>query len=155
MSKNQNSGNTAQELLTAVRVLARSSILFQNAIAAKMDLNVTEAACISFLIEMGPSAAGDLARVTRLTTGAITNLIDRLEKAGYVTREKDPHDRRKVLVVFLPEKHKKVLKYYESISDDISSMFSAYSKKEIKFLLTHTSEINSIYQKKAQEILSK
>jgi DNA-binding MarR family transcriptional regulator len=147
MTKNQNSNNQVHDLMTAVRILTRSSFLFQNAIAVKMDLNVTDAECVDFLIEMGPSTAGDLAKVTGLTTGAITNVIDRLEKAGYVKREKDPEDRRKVMVVFLPERHKKIVKYYESIASDVFRLFSGYSKKEMKLLISNTNALNSIYEK--------
>jgi hypothetical protein len=46
----------------------------------------------------GPATAGWLAEMTGLTTGAVTGMIDRLERAGYVRREPDPHDRRRVIV---------------------------------------------------------
>jgi DNA-binding MarR family transcriptional regulator len=46
--------------------------------------------------------AGTIGEHTGLTTGAVTGLMDRLEKAGYVRRERDPHDRRKVVVQLLP-----------------------------------------------------
>jgi DNA-binding MarR family transcriptional regulator len=154
MSKNQetNPGTQVDDLISAVRVLTRSSLLFQNAIAEKMKLNVSDAECIDFLIEMGPSTAGDLAKITRLTTGAITNVIDRLEKAGYVKREKDPKDRRKVMVVFVPEKHKKAKKYQESLAADLHNLFSRYSKKELKFLLNHTIAINNIYKQHMADV---
>jgi DNA-binding MarR family transcriptional regulator len=154
MSKNQetNPGTQVNDLMTAVRVLTRSSLLFQNAIAEKMKLNVSDAECIDFLMEMGPSTAGDLAKITRLTTGAITNVIDRLEKAGYVKREKDPKDRRKVIVAIVAEKHKKAKKYYESMTGDIFNLFSKYNKKELKFLLNHTMAVNNIYQQHMEEV---
>ena len=70
----------------------------------KMKLNVTDAECLDFLSDMGPSTAGDLAKITRLTTGAITNAIDRLEKAGFVERKHDVNDRRKVIVKIIEKK---------------------------------------------------
>lgn len=154
MPKNQNSADQVDDLVTEMRIFIRSSLMFRRAIALKLGLNVTDAECIDFLMETGPSAAGDLARVTSLTTGAITNAIDRLEKAGFVKREKDPGDRRKVMVLIVPEKHKKVRKYYESMASDVLSLFSGYSKKELKFLLSHTAAINSIYQKHVKDIVA-
>ncbi len=68
------------ELMTAIRKLTRSSLMWQNAVAELMKLNATDGECIDFLMEMGPSTAGDLAKATRLTTGAITNVIDRWKK---------------------------------------------------------------------------
>src|SRR6201995_6198325 len=93
------------ELMLAVRKLTRTTLMHQHIIAGSMGLRVTDAECIDFLQEMGPSTAGDLAKATRLTTGAITSMIDRLEKAGYVKRSADPNDRRKVIVSFVPKKH--------------------------------------------------
>lgn len=155
MSKIQDnsSGNQVYDLMTAVRILTRSSLLFQNAVAEKMGLNVTDAECIDFLMEMGSSTAGDLAKVTRLTTGAITNVIDRLEKAGFVKREKDPKDRRKVIVRIIPERHEKKKKYYESFANDVFSLFSGYSKEDLKFLITHTTALNAIYQTHMKEVV--
>ena len=155
MNKSQDtiSGNQVYDLMTAVRILTRSSLLFQNAIAAKMAINVTDAECIDFLMEMGSSTAGDLAKVTRLTTGAITNVIDRLEKAGFVKREKDPKDRRKVMVTLIPEKHGKKKKYYDLFANDVFSLFSGYSKKDLEFLITHTTALNNIYQSHLKQVI--
>jgi DNA-binding MarR family transcriptional regulator len=152
MTKEHNPANMMQDLMDSVRSLTRSSLQFQNAIALKTNLNVTDLECISYLIETGPSTAGDLATLTGLTTGAITNVIDRLEKAAYVRRENDPNDRRKVIVVFVPGNHKRIMKYYESVSADVSSLFSGYSRKELKFILSHTCALNEIYQKHTEEM---
>lgn len=141
--------------MAEVRVVTHSSLLFQNAIAVKMDLSITEAVCIEFLVETGASTAGDLAKVTGLTTGAITNVIDRLERAGLVKRDKDPNDRRKVMVILLPEKHKRILKTYESILTELTELFSSYSKKEMKLLFAYTSALNGIYRKHSESILKK
>jgi MarR family transcriptional regulator, organic hydroperoxide resistance regulator len=156
MNKSQDtpSENQVYDLMTAIRILTRSSLLFQNAIAEKMGLNVTDAECIDFLMEMGSSTAGELANVTRLTTGAITNVIDRLEKAGFVKREKDPDDRRKVIVVLIPERHETKKKYYDSFARDVFTLFSGYSKKELKLLLSHSEALNSIYEKHREKVLT-
>lgn len=154
MSKNQNLNNVVSNLLAEVRVITHSSLMFQTAIAIKMDLNTTEAVCIEYLVEKGASTAGDLAKVTGLTTGAMTNVIDRLERAGLVKREKHPNDRRKVMVIFLPEKHKRIVKTHDSIMTELSELFSSYSKKEIKLLIAFTSALNGIYRKHT-EFMSK
>lgn len=147
--------NQVYDLMNAVRILTRSSLLFQNAIAEKMGLIVTDAESIDFLMEMGSSTAGDLAKVTRLTTGAITSVIDRLEKAGFVRREKDPKDRRKVIVVLIPGRTEEKKKYYESFADDVFSLFSGYTREDLRFLITHTSALNNIYQAHMQKVMEK
>ena len=64
--------------------------MFHQAIADRLGLNVTDHKCIDLLLMKGPLTAGELAGMTGLTTGAITAVIDRLEKAGFVRREDDP-----------------------------------------------------------------
>jgi DNA-binding MarR family transcriptional regulator len=66
--------------------------------ARQVGVGVSDLACMHELIVDGPLAAGELARRLRLSTGAITHLVDRLVRAGLVTRVRDEDDRRRVLV---------------------------------------------------------
>lgn len=155
MADKKNKDTLVHELMMAVRKLTRSSLMLQYAIAEKMKLNASDAECIDFLMEMGPSTAGDLAKVTRLTTGAITNVIDRLEKAGFVKRESDPHDRRKVIIRYIPKKHEKTKQYYDAMGADVHELFSAYDESKLKFLLEHSDSLTGIFQKHAEKIFNK
>jgi len=64
-----------------------------------VGVNPTDLGSLCLLLLHGPAPAGRLAELTGLTTGAVTGVIDRLEKGGFVRREVDPADRRKVIVV--------------------------------------------------------
>jgi DNA-binding MarR family transcriptional regulator len=64
-----------------------------------VGVNPTDLGALCLLLLHGPAPAGRLAELTGLTTGAITGVIDRLETGGFVRREVDPADRRKVIVV--------------------------------------------------------
>src|SRR5690349_11753070 len=77
---------------------AIKTVLYQHALADRLGLNVTDLLCLFFLRDTEALTAGQLAEATGLTTGSVTIMIDRLEAAGYVQREKDPTDRRRVLV---------------------------------------------------------
>src|ERR1700753_377808 len=126
------------QVMIAIRQLTRSSLILQHMIADEMGLRVTDAECIDFLQEMGPSTAGDLAKATRLTTGAITSMIDRLEKAGFVKRSPDPKDRRKVIVSFVPKKHEGAKNNYASLAGSVEQLLKGYTEEQLKFLVTHT-----------------
>jgi DNA-binding MarR family transcriptional regulator len=152
MADKNNKDARVRELMMAVRKLTRSSLMLQYAVAEKMNLNATDAECIDFLMEMGPSTAGDLAKMTRLTTGAITNVIDRLEKAGFVKRESDPQDRRKVIIRFIPKKHEKTKRYYDAMAADVYALFSTYNETKLKSLLQHSDSLTEIFQKHAEKI---
>ncbi|MBB5956536.1 DNA-binding MarR family transcriptional regulator [Saccharothrix tamanrassetensis] len=75
------------------------TILFHSRVAEQMGLSPTDEKCLDLAMRSdGPITAGRIAELSGLSTGAVTGVIDRLEKAGYVRRVRDPHDRRKVLV---------------------------------------------------------
>lgn len=78
--------------------MGRHTVLLHQTIAARMGLSAADSRILSYLQETGPVPAGRLVELTGLTTGAITGVIDRLERAGFVKRARDPHDRRKVMV---------------------------------------------------------
>jgi DNA-binding MarR family transcriptional regulator len=64
-----------------------------------VGVNPTDLGALCLLLLHGPAPAGRLAELTGLTTGAVTGVVDRLEKGGFVHREVDPADRRKVIVI--------------------------------------------------------
>jgi DNA-binding transcriptional ArsR family regulator len=66
--------------------------------AERIGINVTDLNCLNILALTGNMTAGELARQTGLTTASITGVLDRLEEAGFVRRERDPGDRRRVIV---------------------------------------------------------
>jgi DNA-binding MarR family transcriptional regulator len=82
--------------------LGDATLAFHNALARKLGLGLTEAKCMSLLERLGPLSAGDLSRRLGVTTGAITGLIDRLEKGGFVRRRRHTSDRRIIQVELLP-----------------------------------------------------
>ena len=84
-------------LLAAIREVSGQGVLFSNAVAARLGVNSTDLECLGYLVD-GPVTAGRLAEATGLSTGAITGVVDRLERAGFARRERDTADRRKVLV---------------------------------------------------------
>lgn len=107
---------------------------FQQVTSAQNGISITETKTISILMQEGPTTAGNLGRKLGLTTGAVTNVIDRMEKAGLVKRVADPNDRRKVIVEMRPEKLKQLGKPYESVSKAMHKLLATYSVKELKFL---------------------
>jgi DNA-binding MarR family transcriptional regulator len=88
----------------------------------------------------GRVTAGRLAEVTGLTTGAITGVVDRLEKAGLVRRERDETDRRKVFIAVVPEKAMKIGELYVPMQQAMEKVWSTYSDEELRLLLRFATE---------------
>lgn len=115
---------------------AIKTVLFQQAIADQLGLNTTDLICLSFLSGAEPQTAGQLAEATGLTTGSVTIMIDRLEKAGYVQRDKDPSDRRRVLVRPIIERiERDIAPLYGSIAEAWERAIEGYSNQELAVIL--------------------
>ena len=87
-----------QTLIDEIRAGQRATELVDEAACRLMGVNRTDGRCLDILEQRGRIGAGELAAEARLTSGAITAVIDRLERAGYARRVNDPEDRRRVLV---------------------------------------------------------
>jgi DNA-binding MarR family transcriptional regulator len=95
-----------------VRRMGAQSVLSKT-VAARFGLNTGDLECLDLIYLRGQASAGELARAMGLTSGAVTALIDRLERAGNVERTDGPADRRRREVRILPEaiKHKVILDF--------------------------------------------
>jgi DNA-binding transcriptional ArsR family regulator len=90
------------EFLLAMRRNGSIMQLLGQMSAERIGINVTDLNCLNIVALTGPMTAGELARATGLTTASITGVLDRLEDGGFVRRERDPKDRRRVIVTLNP-----------------------------------------------------
>ena len=124
-----------EELEHAVRRSSAQGVLFGQTVANRVGLSNSDMECLDFLILEGRVTAGRLAEVTGLTTGAITGVVDRLEQAGLVRRERDDNDRRKVFIAAVPENTAKIGKFYEHLQRAMLKVWDSYSDAELRLLL--------------------
>ncbi|CAM5523013.1 hypothetical protein SXANM310S_00281 [Streptomyces xanthochromogenes] len=115
-----------------------SYALFNQALADHLGLHPTDVQCLNLLgLEPGPVTTGRIAELTGLTTGSATRLVDRLEKAGYVTRRRDTEDRRKVLVEVVPGQMAEFGEVWGRLNGAWWELFDEYADDEIAFIATH------------------
>ena len=119
--------------ISLIRQFAARIVLFHSAIAARFGLNTTDLQALRLLHE-GPMSAGSLGRLVGLTGPSMTALIDRLESAGYVARERGTQDRRRVTVHAIPEKLNEIDNYYEKQGAHMAKLLSKYSADEFKVI---------------------
>jgi DNA-binding MarR family transcriptional regulator len=128
-----------QALLAHLRVeLTRTiadGILFQQAMADRLRLSLGDLKFLTALIESGPMTAGDVAARTGLTSGAVTRMIDRLERGGWVRREHDRRDRRRVIVRSVPERQAEIRPLFEGMSAAWVQAFAGYDDDQIALAL--------------------
>lgn len=105
--------------------------LFDDAVAAKLGLNRTDFRCLDILDQHAPMTAGALAEASRLSTGAVTFVIDRMEAAGFVRRRRDDTDRRRVLVDLVPAARKRALELHMPMVMDAKASLSDFTDDEV------------------------
>jgi DNA-binding MarR family transcriptional regulator len=119
----------------ALRDTSAQTVLFSHAVADQVGISPTDLESLDILARNGPMTAGRLAELTGLTTGAITGLVDRLERRGYARREPLPTDRRSVIVQPLTEAAERDLApSYAGMSQAMGELISGYSDEQLSVI---------------------
>ncbi len=106
-------------------------VLFHHAVAERLGLGPTDHKCLDLLRERGTITGSELAAITGLTTGAITGVVARLEQAGYVRRESDPHDgRRQILRPALQQSP--IHGVIEPLRRDVTALLDKFDTRQLK-----------------------
>jgi DNA-binding MarR family transcriptional regulator len=126
----------AAEFLAGIRRTGSLMQLTLQASAERIGINATDLNCLNILSFSGHMTAGELARATGLTTASITGVVDRLEEAGFVTRERDPHDRRRVVVrIVLDRALRDVASVFLPIIRSWQTLAASYSDDELRLIV--------------------
>jgi DNA-binding MarR family transcriptional regulator len=110
---------------------ATDGILFHQAIADRVGLHSSDLRCLGILRQLERVTPGELSDRTGLTTGAVTRMLDRLERAGYVRREHDKGDRRRVVVQAVPSKVSSLAPHYRGMAKGWADLLGRYSDEEL------------------------
>jgi DNA-binding MarR family transcriptional regulator len=113
--------------------LVAAHLLGQHEMAQRLGLSITDLLCFAYVLEAGENllTAGDIAERTHVTTGGVTGILNRLERAGYVNRVPDPADRRRVRVAAVPDAVTRVVALYEPHYARLTDLFADYSTGEL------------------------
>lgn len=140
------------DLIALIRKETRTATLFVQTVAESSGIHITDIKCLDFLIEAQSATAGDLARITGLTTGAITAVIDRMEKAGFIKRVADSNDRRKIIIKLLV-KHPKHLQIAHSLfANQMPKILSGYTSDEIAIITDWNLKLISLFQDEIKKL---
>ena len=130
-----------------MREFMARAVLFQDAVAKWGGVNSTDLQCVGLLMSDGPATPGELAERSGLTAGgAITAVIDRLESAGFVRRERDATDRRRVIVTAVPEAvFARFGEVYGRVGDRWNAYLDTLTDEQLEFandLLQRAADVN-------------
>jgi DNA-binding MarR family transcriptional regulator len=138
-----------------VRRLGRTAAqhaLFAQTAAAQLGIAPTDLECLALLEDLGPASAGQLAEVLNLTTGAITGVVDRLVAAGFVVRESDPTDRRRVIVRPVPTRMADLEPAFAPATASLDHALADASDDEVRRWLELETRAAIVFQDAAQQL---
>lgn len=139
-------------LLEASKRQSTQTILFHQAVASCLGLNITDHKCLDLVLGMEKATAGQLAELTGLTTGAITSVINRLEKAGYVRRVKDPKDLRVVYVEPVYASLEPLKAIFQPLAEAMSGLYARYDARELAAILDYLERSNQILDRQIKQL---
>jgi DNA-binding MarR family transcriptional regulator len=128
-----------KDLNEALRKVGAQSVLLSDAVSRLVGVNSTDLECLDLLLLSGGTTAGQLAAHCGLTTGAMTAVIDRLERAGFARRRRDLTDRRRVLVEALPRVVQEIGPLYRPLMRATESLHDQYDDKQLALVTEYLS----------------
>ena len=155
MSKNNK--DTREELLNQMSDGGRSfsdvTIQFHELVAQKAGLASADHKYLSIIMQHPSLTAGELAKISGLTPGAATGVIDRLESQKLVSREKDAVDRRKVVIVANSKMAEKLLgPIFKSLLSQLAKVNEGFSESELKVIIRYMTQTNEAMKKVIDEL---
>ncbi|NOU66540.1 MarR family transcriptional regulator [Paenibacillus sp. LMG 31461] len=141
-----------EQFTLRMRSLGTRTVLYQQNVATSLGLYNNDFISIDILRDRGPITAGELSKLTGLATGSITALIDRLEKNGYVRRQNDPNDRRKVIIVPLYENKEDVSQTYLPLHSAMVKLASSYTEEELAFITKFLDQASHVLDEQIDQL---
>lgn len=151
-NSNESQAELSRQLMVAIRQHQSASDMMDEGMAVLLGINRTDGRCLDIIDLHQKMTVGQLATESGLTTGAVTAVIDRLVKAGYVERLPDPVDRRKVIVQLTPAVAQIGDLVYGEMSTLGRSLMGGLTGAQMK-LITHFLQVSSDMSRQMSELL--
>jgi len=123
------------QLMAAAPQLVLDGLGFHSAVAERLGLTLTDLRYLNLIATAGPLTAGDLAGHSGLSTGAVTRLVDRLIRDGFVRRSHDTQDRRRVIIEAVPERMATVGPMYQGMAGAWYEVLDRYDDEQLDTIL--------------------
>ena len=108
--------------------------LLNHHVSARLELKDVDLDCLNLVDSHGPLSPGALARRAGLHPATITGILDRLERGGWVARERDPSDRRGVLIRALSGRNADMMRLYSGMSASMNQLLAGYGDTELELI---------------------
>jgi DNA-binding MarR family transcriptional regulator len=133
--KRQTKAELIEELGLAFRANQNAANAIDEAAADVLGLNLTDLQAMDIIQQHERLTAGEVAELSGLSTGAVTAVVDRLERIGYARRVRDEVDRRRVMVELTPKAERAAWKIYGQLNLDWVDILERYTVDELRVML--------------------
>jgi DNA-binding MarR family transcriptional regulator len=137
-TRDESAARRRRRLVTAVkdslRELNNQLSVLNHHVGARLELRDVDLGCLDLLARHGPLSPGSLARLAGLHPATVTGIVDRLERAGWVARDRNPADRRAVLVRPLRDRGAELFRLYAGMNRSIDELCAGYTDEELALL---------------------
>jgi DNA-binding MarR family transcriptional regulator len=143
------------QLIAAFRHNGNQDDAIDNLAAKRLGVNRTDLLCLNAIENAGGLTAGELAGAAGLTTGAVTGVVDRLERAGYARRVADPSDRRRVKLEVTPEFYARAAEIWAPLAADWRAALGRFTRADLEHfleILRATNEIGARHLRRLSEL---
>lgn len=140
------------ELAREIREEQEDVQAFDEAAAELLGINLTDLRVLGIVDRLGGVSPSQLAEEARLTTGTITALVDRLERAGYARRSRDTADRRRVLVELTDLARERMAPIWDPIAREGFALAERYSADQLELLVRHHRESRALLQRHRERL---
>ncbi len=123
-----------QQASSEIRSYQTAVDRFDEVAVGLLGINRTDGRCLDILEQRGPMTAGELARATGLTTGAMTTLLDRMERMGYLRRVAHPTDRRRVVVELTEKMRRRIGEIYSPVGQEGAELLACLSDRQLELI---------------------
>jgi DNA-binding MarR family transcriptional regulator len=137
-SKTTSNGRLRRRLATdikeSLRELSIQLSLLNHQVGAHADLNDVDLDCLDLISRLGPLSPSALARRAGIHPATMTGILDRLERGGWITRERDPADRRAIAVRALRDRSAELFRLYSGMNTSMDRICAEYDEPELELL---------------------
>ena len=125
----------ATEIKELLRELSIQLSLLNHQVGAHVDLRQVDLACLDLINRHGPLSPSAVARRAGLHPATMTGILDRLERGGWIIRERDSTDRRAVALRALRDRNAELFGLYSGMNGSMDEIFAEYEENQLELLV--------------------
>jgi DNA-binding MarR family transcriptional regulator len=127
-------GRLNRAIRDSLRDLGAQLFLLNHHVGGRLDLRTADLQCLDLIWRQGPLSPSEVARRLRLHPATVTGILDRLERGGWVARDRHPSDRRSVVVGAVPGRVAELLRLYSGMNASVGEICAGYEEDELELI---------------------